>query len=150
MRRAMLGFFPLKQSFLIFLNKLSNGKDEDYYPDFSEDRFREIEDYEIALELYTHHDMERVKSMNALSRAIMKWNTEDSAKRIQTPTLIIHGENDFLVPVKTAYELHEMIKNSKIVVIPNAGHGIVFRDSDEVNIEMERFLSEIYSGKSKI
>ncbi len=45
-------------------------------------------------------------------------------KRILKPSLIIHGENDFIIPVNDAYTLHEACssESKKLVVIPHAGH----------------------------
>lgn len=45
-----------------------------------------------------------------------------SAKRIDIPTLIIHGENDEAVSVESARSLNKKIKNSKIELIKNSGH----------------------------
>ncbi|MCU0360971.1 MAG: alpha/beta hydrolase, partial [Bacteroidia bacterium] len=43
-------------------------------------------------------------------------------QKILSPTLIIQGEKDTLLPVHMANEVHLNIKNSKFVVVPNAGH----------------------------
>lgn len=42
-------------------------------------------------------------------------------KTVQTPTLIIHGEED-VIPFVTAVHLHEAIPNSKLVKIEQSGH----------------------------
>lgn len=46
------------------------------------------------------------------------------AKRLNCPTLVIHGSADDTVPVKYGEELHELISTSQLHVIANAGHGI--------------------------
>jgi dipeptidyl aminopeptidase/acylaminoacyl peptidase len=49
------------------------------------------------------------------------------AKRIRTPTLIIHGREDPCVPVQQSYEFFRALKElgveSKLVVYPREGHG---------------------------
>lgn len=42
--------------------------------------------------------------------------------QIDVPTLIIHGADDQLVPVAEAEKMHEAIDDSRLVVIPDAGH----------------------------
>lgn len=43
-------------------------------------------------------------------------------KAIQTPTLIVHGELDALLPVHLGSAVHNSIEGSQFVVIPNVGH----------------------------
>jgi pimeloyl-ACP methyl ester carboxylesterase len=43
-------------------------------------------------------------------------------KKITTPTIVIQGEKDTLFPVHMAQEVADSIPNSKLVVIPFAGH----------------------------
>ncbi|MCE2790462.1 MAG: alpha/beta hydrolase [Saprospiraceae bacterium] len=46
----------------------------------------------------------------------------DRIKTIQTPTLIIWGEDDQLIDVANAYRFKEDIPNSRLLVIPQSGH----------------------------
>jgi proline iminopeptidase len=39
------------------------------------------------------------------------------------PTLIVHNRLDMVCPLKGAYELHKKIPNSKLVIVPDIGHG---------------------------
>jgi pimeloyl-ACP methyl ester carboxylesterase len=43
---------------------------------------------------------------------------------ITTPTLIVHGEDDLLVPVAAAYDLAKRIPQSTLNVIPGMGHDL--------------------------
>ena len=38
------------------------------------------------------------------------------------PITIIQGRYDMVCPPKTAYELHQAIPKSKLIIIPDAGH----------------------------
>jgi len=40
------------------------------------------------------------------------------------PMTIIHGRYDMVCPVRTAWRLHEALPESKLVIVPNAGHGM--------------------------
>lgn len=42
--------------------------------------------------------------------------------RLKTPTLVIHGEDDPLLPLAAGKEVADLIPNSKIVVLPQMGH----------------------------
>jgi len=47
---------------------------------------------------------------------------------IEVPTLIIHGEEDFMIPVEDAHALHEHsgAADKRLVTIPHAGHNDLF------------------------
>jgi hypothetical protein len=49
-------------------------------------------------------------------------------RSISKPTLIIHGEQDSLIPVDEGKELYEnsAAKDKRLVIIPNADHGDLF------------------------
>jgi len=41
---------------------------------------------------------------------------------LRIPTLIVWGEQDAMIPVGTAWRLHQLIRNSRLEVIPECGH----------------------------
>jgi len=47
---------------------------------------------------------------------------------IEVPTLIIHGEEDFMIPLEDAHALHQhsAAKDKRLVTIPRAGHNDLF------------------------
>ena len=49
-------------------------------------------------------------------------NRLDKVSSIKAPTLIIHGEGDPLIKVKNAYKSNKLIKNSKLIVLPEMRH----------------------------
>lgn len=55
--------------------------------------------------------------------------TPPSLSRITASTLIVYGDRDFLYPVEMAVDLHRAIPKSALWVVPNGGHGPVFRDA---------------------
>ncbi len=62
---------------------------------------------------------------------------------IDVPTLIIVGEDDKLTPLKYAQFFHQHIPNSKLVVIPDAGHMVMLEKPEEVNKAIKEFLAAI-------
>jgi non-heme chloroperoxidase len=66
--------------------------------------------------------------------------TED-LKRFDVPTLVLHGEDDQIVPVKdSARKSARIIKGAKDIYYPGAPHGITATHQDQINAELLRFL----------
>jgi non-heme chloroperoxidase len=66
--------------------------------------------------------------------------TED-LKQIDVPTLVLHGEDDQIVPVHdSARKSARLIKGAKDVYYPGAPHGITATHQDQVNAELLKFL----------
>lgn len=59
------------------------------------------------------------------------------------PTLIIWGERDAQIPLKYAQRLHREIPESRLVIIPDAGHMILFDASDRVANALEDFIGRL-------
>jgi 3-oxoadipate enol-lactonase len=55
-------------------------------------------------------------------QAIIGWEAYSRISQIQAPTLVIHGENDRLVPPENAKRIAEQIPGAQLVMIPNASH----------------------------
>jgi non-heme chloroperoxidase len=67
--------------------------------------------------------------------------TEDLG-RFDVPTLILHGEDDQIVPVKdSAVKSARLIQGAKDVYYPGAPHGITATHQDQVNAELLAFLT---------
>ena len=66
--------------------------------------------------------------------------TED-LKRFDVPTLVLHGEDDQIVPVNdSARKSARLIKGARDVYYPGAPHGITATHQDEINSELLGFL----------
>jgi non-heme chloroperoxidase len=68
--------------------------------------------------------------------------TDDLAK-FDVPTLVLHGEDDQIVPVKdSARKSARLIKGAKDIYYPGAPHGITATHQDQVNADLLAFLKE--------
>jgi len=66
--------------------------------------------------------------------------TED-LKKIDVPTLILHGDDDQIVPIGAAGLLSvKLVKNAKLKVYPGAPHGMCTTLADKVNADLLAFL----------
>ena len=66
--------------------------------------------------------------------------TED-LKKIDVPTLVMHGEDDQIVPVKdSAVKTAKLIRGAKEIYYPGAPHGLTATLQDQVNADLLAFL----------
>ena len=66
--------------------------------------------------------------------------TED-LKKFDVPTLVLHGEDDQIVPVKdSAHKSAKLIKDAKEIYYPGAPHGITATHQDQVNADLLAFI----------
>ena len=62
-------------------------------------------------------------------------------KEIETPVLLMWGENDMDTPLYMAKIMEKNIKDSGLVVLKNAGHFSYIDKSGEFNLIVDKFLS---------
>jgi len=66
--------------------------------------------------------------------------TED-LKKIDKPTLIIHGDDDQIVPIDAAGRASaKLIKGSKLIVYPGAPHGLTDTHKEKFNADLLAFI----------
>ena len=66
--------------------------------------------------------------------------TED-LKKIDVPTLILHGDDDQIVPIADSALLSaQLVKGAKLKVIPGAPHGMCSTLKDQINAELLAFF----------
>src|SRR5262249_29139585 len=69
--------------------------------------------------------------------------TED-LKKFDIPTLVMHGEDDQIVPVKdSAKKSARLIRGAKEIYYPGAPHGLTAPLQDQVNNELFAFLKSV-------
>ena len=61
---------------------------------------------------------------------------------IKIPTLIIWGEADRHNPPSNAHTLNNMIKNSRLVILPEAGHYVHEEKPEKVINAIKEFLTK--------
>lgn len=77
-------------------------------------------------------------------KAIKRWGraAEDDMAYITQPTLIVNGDKDMQVPTENSYLMHKKIKNSQLIIYPEAGHGSIFQYAEEFARELKIFIAE--------
>lgn len=60
--------------------------------------------------------------------------------KIKSPTLLITGDKDELTSVKNAEIVAKRVPNSELIIIPDAGHAVMFEENNEVTRLIKGFL----------
>ncbi|MEU4480554.1 alpha/beta hydrolase [Micromonospora sp. NPDC023966] len=74
-------------------------------------------------------------------KAFSETDFRDDLAKFDIPTLVMHGEDDQIVPVKdSAKKTAQLIANAKDIYYPGAPHGITSTLQDQVNNDLLAFL----------
>ena len=79
--------------------------------------------------------------------AVVEWGIPDHAALqrltgIKSPTLIIQGDNDLMIPTKLSHLMAGLIPDAQIRIYPEAAHGFLFQYLVEVAADVNAFLAE--------
>ncbi|AFY62721.1 alpha/beta fold hydrolase [Synechococcus sp. PCC 6312] len=83
------------------------------------------------------------------SQAIIQSNTISRLVSIHCPTLILHGDQDLITPIKFAHQLAQGIPQAQFAVLPETGHGSIIESSQLVTGAMLAFLESLKGEGSK-
>jgi non-heme chloroperoxidase len=74
-------------------------------------------------------------------KAFSETDLTEDLKRMDVPTLFIHGDDDQIVPIKDASELAvKIVPNGRLEVYPGAPHGLATTQKDKVNRDLLAFV----------
>ena len=76
-------------------------------------------------------------------KAFSETDQTEDLKKFDVPTLVLHGEDDQIVPVKdSAKKSAKLIKGSQEIYFPGAPHGITATHAEWVNSHLLEFLQQ--------
>jgi len=76
-------------------------------------------------------------------KAFSETDQTEDLKKFDVPTLVMHGEDDQIVPVKdSARKSARLIRGAKEIYYPGAPHGLTATLQDQVNADLLGFLKE--------
>ena len=74
-------------------------------------------------------------------KAFSETDQSEDLKMFDVPTLILHGDDDQIVPIKDSALLSsKLVKGATLKVIPGAPHGMVSTLKDQINSELLAFF----------
>jgi non-heme chloroperoxidase len=89
----------------------------------------------LGLEAAGHSTMSLMSSLGSE-------NLFNDVQKINVPTLICQGIHDKICPVQFGETLKKEIKNSRLVLFENSGHGLFWEEKDKLNKELIKFINE--------
>ena len=84
-------------------------------------------------------------SATASLACVPTWHEDfrENLKRVDVPTLVIHGDADRIVPISAAgLRTAKLIKGARLFVVRDGPHCITWTHADEVNSELLDFLGQ--------
>jgi pimeloyl-ACP methyl ester carboxylesterase len=78
--------------------------------------------------------------------AVVEWGVPDHAALqrltgIKSPTLVIQGDGDLMIPTKLSHLMAGLIPAARIRIYPDSAHGFLFQYPAEVAAEVSTFLA---------
>jgi non-heme chloroperoxidase len=74
-------------------------------------------------------------------KAFSETDLTEDLKKIDVPTLILHGDDDQIVPIQASAMLSsKLVKNSVLKVYKGASHGMCTVNKDKVNVDLLEFI----------
>ena len=82
-------------------------------------------------------------AMRETFKRIVKEDLVKAMEAVEIPTVLLWGEYDIIVPVSIAQRMHQVIAGSELIVIPEADHGVPFKQPEVFASYVKRFLKEV-------
>jgi non-heme chloroperoxidase len=77
------------------------------------------------------------------SQGLRDWFFTNDLKQIDVPTLILHGDDDQIVPIADSAMLSaKLVKGAKLKIYPGASHGLCSTLKNQVNEDLLAFIRE--------
>jgi non-heme chloroperoxidase len=74
-------------------------------------------------------------------KAFSETDFTDDLKKFEVPTLILHGDDDQIVPIGASAQLSSrLVKNAALKVYPGAPHGMCSTLKEQINADLLAFL----------
>ncbi len=82
-----------------------------------------------------------MKNVYECIKAFSETDFNEDLKKFDIPTLLIHGEDDQIVPINiSAKKVEKIVKGAKAIYYPGAPHGLPITMQDKVNADLLAFL----------
>ncbi len=74
---------------------------------------------------------------------VMKDPEQLILKAISQPVLVVNGSNDIMLPTGNSYVMFKHLRDAKLILYPDSGHGALFQYAEDFVYQTTRFLTEI-------
>ncbi|MFE3410540.1 alpha/beta fold hydrolase [Streptomyces mirabilis] len=73
-------------------------------------------------------------------KAFSEEDTTEDLKKIDVPSLHLHGEDDQIIPVRMARQAAELVPDGRFKEYPGGSHCMIITETDKVNADLLEFL----------
>lgn len=80
--------------------------------------------------------------------SLTAWSSAPWLRRLDVPTLVLHGEGDPVVPQVNARMLAWLLREARLEVVPGAGHLLLFDDAETSGALINEFLTSGTGNRS--
>jgi pimeloyl-[acyl-carrier protein] methyl ester esterase len=84
-----------------------------------------------------------IEALAAGLRELREKDFRSEVSKIEVPVLLLHGDEDRVIPVGASRWLAANLPHAKLVTLPGAGHDLPVRNADWVAAEISRFAGEL-------
>jgi non-heme chloroperoxidase len=84
-----------------------------------------------------------VKAHYDCIKAFSETDFTEDLKKFDVPTLILHGDDDQIVPIgAAALQSSKIVKNARLKVYPGFPHGMCTTNADQINADLLAFFKQ--------
>lgn len=77
------------------------------------------------------------------AKSAIRHNVENQLHKITIPTLLIWGQDDTVTPIFVGEKFHELLPDSRLIVVEKCGHAPMMEYPADFNQHLEGFLGEV-------
>jgi non-heme chloroperoxidase len=82
-----------------------------------------------------------LKNLHDCVKAFSETDQTEDLKKFDVPTLIIHGDDDQIVPIGiSALTAHKLVRGSRLEIYKGAPHGLATTHKDKLNADLLAFI----------
>ena len=79
--------------------------------------------------------------MIAGNKAFSETDFTEDLRKVDVPTLVIHGDDDQIVPIDASGRSSaKLVKGAKLIVYPGAPHGLTDTHKEKLNADLLTFI----------
>lgn len=89
-----------------------------------------------------------LKNLYDSIKAFSETDFHEDLKKFDVPTLIMHGEDDQIVPIAiSGKKTAKLVKGAQTIFYPGMPHGLTATNVDQVNTDLLKFLRSVQQGR---
>jgi len=102
------------------------------------------------LEVLAQERIQNAALEERIFQGIIDHSVEDQIRGMETPALIVFGNQDRIISIETANVLSKLLPNSKVVVVQNAGHVPMFEQPRQCANDYVSFRGSMLAGQGNV